>query len=173
MVWKTNLMVMRAIVPLVAMPIMMMVGQAGPAAAGEDLVVSYDQSQLLRMPRAVSEIIVGNPSIADVSIQSGNMLVVTGKTFGITNIIALDAEKNVIQDQRVVVERDERGIVNVSRAGLRKSFSCNPTCAPTITIGDEATFFNQVVQSSSSKMKFSETGSDGGGGAGGGGQGNQ
>ncbi len=163
MVRKAKFNRLRAIVPLVAMPVIMLAGQAGPAAATEDLVVRYDQSQLLRLPRAVSEIIVGNPSIADVTVQSGNMLVITGKTFGITNIFALDVEKNVIQDQRVVVERDERGIVNVSRAGLRKSFSCNPNCAPTITIGDEPTYFNQVVQSSSSKTKFSESGSDGGG----------
>ena len=150
--------------PLVALPIMIFGSHAGPASAADDLVVRYDQSQLLRMPRAVSEIIIGNPSIADVSVQAGNMLVVTGKTFGITNIIALDADKNVIQDQRIVVERDERGIVNVSRAGQRQSFSCTPTCAPTITIGDESTYFNQVVQSSSTKTKFSESGSDGGSG---------
>jgi len=136
------------------------------SAGANDLIVRYDQSQLLQMPRAVSEIIIGNPSIADVSVQSGNMLVVTGKTFGITNIIALDADKNVIQDQRVVVERDERGIVNVSRAGQRQSFSCTPNCAPTITIGDEPGYFNQVVQSSTTKTRFSETGSDGGAGGG-------
>ncbi|OYW57321.1 MAG: hypothetical protein B7Y80_12060 [Hyphomicrobium sp. 32-62-53] len=164
MLRKARMSVMRAVVPLVALPIMILSGQAGPAVAAEDLVVRYDQSQLLRLPRAVSEIIVGNPSIADVTVQSGNMLVITGKTFGITNIIALDGDKNVIQDQRVVVERDERGIVNISRAGLRKSFSCNPNCAPTITIGDEPGYFNQVVQSSSSKTKFSESGSDGGSG---------
>lgn len=167
MVRKAKKSLARAMVPLVAMPIMMLGGQAGPAGAAEDLIVRYDQSQLLRLPRAVSEIIVGNPSIADVTVQSGSMLVITGKTFGITNIIALDSDKNVIQDQRVVVERDERGVVNVSRAGLRKSFSCNPTCAPTITIGDEPGYFNQVVQSSSSKTKFSESGSDGSASAGG------
>jgi Flp pilus assembly secretin CpaC len=171
MVRKAKFNGLRAVVPLVAMPFLLLAGQAGPAAAHEDLVVRYDQSQLLRLPRTVSEIIVGNPSIADVTIQSGNMLVITGKTFGITNIIALDADKNVIQDQRVVVERDERGIVNVSRAGMRKSFSCSPNCAPTITIGDEQTFFNQVFQSSSTKTKFSESGSDGSGA--GGGQANQ
>jgi Flp pilus assembly secretin CpaC len=147
MLRKAKMSLVRAVVPLVAMPIMILASQAGPAAATEDLIVRYDQSQLLRLPRPVSEIIVGNPSIADVTVQSGNMLVITGKTFGITNIIAIDDDKNVIQDQRVVVERDERGIVNVSRAGLRKSFSCNPNCAPTITIGDEVTYFNQVVQS--------------------------
>ena len=79
---------------------------AAPAAQAEDLVVVYDQSQLLRLPRRAAEIIIGNPAIADVSIQTGDLLVVTGKTFGVTNIIALDAERNVIQDQRVVVKRD-------------------------------------------------------------------
>ena len=150
--------------PLVALPIMVFGGTTAPAQAADDLVVRYDQSQLLRMPRAVSEIIIGNPSIADVSVQSGNMLVITGKTFGITNIIALDADKNVIQDQRIVVERDERSIVNVSRAGLRQSFSCTPNCSPTLTIGDEAAFFDQVIKHSSTKTKFSESGSDGAGG---------
>ena len=75
------------------------------SAYAEDLIVKFDQSQILRLPRPAAEIIVGNPSIADVAIQSGNILVVTGKSFGITNIIALDAERNVIQDQRVAVRR--------------------------------------------------------------------
>jgi Flp pilus assembly secretin CpaC len=68
----------------------------GPATA-EDLIVKYDQSQILRMPGKVSEFIIGNPSIADVSIQSADVLVVTGKSFGITNVIALDAERKVIK----------------------------------------------------------------------------
>src|SRR5688572_12451594 len=76
---------------------------AAGAGKAEDLVVKYDQSQLLRLPRPAAEIIIGNPAIADISVQSGNLLVITGKTFGITNIIALDADRNVIQDQRVLV----------------------------------------------------------------------
>ena len=75
-------------------------------ASASDLVVAYDQSQLLRLPRPVASVIIGNPSIADVAIQGGNLLVVTGKTFGVTNIIALDAERNIIQDQSIVVQRD-------------------------------------------------------------------
>lgn len=134
-----------------------------PAAKADDLIVRYDQSQLLRMPRPVAEIIIGNSSIADVTVQGGNMLVITGKTFGITNIIALDAEKNVIQDQRVIVERDERSVVNLSRAGLRQSYSCTPNCSPTLTIGDDTAFFDQVAKHNSNKTKFSESGGEGGG----------
>ena len=70
--------------------------------------------------------------------QSSNLLVVTGKTFGITNIIALDADRKIIKDQRVIVERDEKRVVNLHKAGIRQSYSCTPNCSPTLTIGSGA-----------------------------------
>jgi len=127
---------------------------AGQARAS-DLIVSYDQSQLLRLPRPVSSVIIGNPSIADVAIQGGNLLVVTGKTFGVTNIIALDAEHNIIQDQRVVVQRDETRTVNLNKGSLRQSYSCTPDCSPTLTIGDEPAYFNMVKSHGEAKTSFS------------------
>jgi hypothetical protein len=130
-----------------------------PASAG-DLLVRYDQSQLLRLPRAASEVIVGNPSIADVALQDGNLLVVTGKTFGITNVIALDAEHNVIQDQRVMVERDDSRVVNLHKGSQRFTYACTPNCEPTLTIGDEDEFFTAVQKANSSKTKFSAGTSD-------------
>jgi hypothetical protein len=129
------------------------------ATAG-DLIVRYDQSQLLRLPRPAAQIIVGNPSIADVALQDGNLLVVTGKTFGITNIIALDSERNVIQDQRVMVERDDRKVVNLHKGSTRYTYACTPNCEPTLTIGDDKGFFDSVQSANSTKMKFSERASD-------------
>ena len=69
--------------------------------------------------------------------QSGNLLVITGKSFGITNVIALDANRNVIQDQRVLVKRDEGKVVNLHRGTDRQSYNCTPQCNPSIVIGDE------------------------------------
>ena len=43
------------------------------SAGAQELVVKFDQSQLLRLPRPVAEIVIGNPSIADVTVQSGNL----------------------------------------------------------------------------------------------------
>ncbi len=134
-----------------------------PQARANDLIVKYDQSQLLRLPRPAAEIIVGNPTIADVSIQGGDMLVVTGKSFGITNIIALDHERKVIQDQRVMVQRDEVKIVNLIKAGKRESYNCSPQCNPTITVGDEKEFFTATAASSDRKIKLSEGNAEGGG----------
>ncbi len=132
---------------------------AKQAFAG-DLVVRYDQSQLLRLPRAATEIIIGNPSIADVSLQGGNLLVVTGKTFGITNIIALDAERNIIQDQRVLVERDELAVVNLHKGSTRFTYSCTPNCEPNLTIGDDKIFFETVQKHNTDKTRFSEGAAD-------------
>ena len=95
-------------------------------ASAQDLVVKYDQSQLLRLPRPVAEIIVGNSSIVDITVQSGNLLVVTGKSFGITNVIALDQDRNVIQDQRIMVMREEAKALNLIKGGKRQSFNCSP-----------------------------------------------
>jgi hypothetical protein len=133
-------------------------------AEASDLIVRYDQSQLLRLPRAASEVIVGNPSIADVTLQDGNLLVVTGKTFGITNVIALDAQHNVIQDQRVMVERDDRKIVNLHKGSTRFTYACTPNCEPTLTIGDDKNFFDAVQQANSQKTRFSEGTNDSGNG---------
>lgn len=129
-------------------------------ARANDLIVRYDQSQLLRLPRPAADIIIGNPSIADVSIQGGNLLVVTGKTFGVTNIIALDGDRNVIQDQRVLVTRDEARTVNLMKGGARQSFSCTPNCSPTLTIGDDNQFFLQVSQHNTTKTRASESASE-------------
>ena len=138
-----------------------------PVARANDLIVKYDQSQLLRLPRPAAEIIIGNPTIADVSVQGGNLLVVTGKSFGITNIISLDAERNIIQDQRILVQRDDVRVVNLQKGSKRESYNCSPQCNPMITIGDDPAYFSSVAGNTERKLKSSENASEGGGGGGG------
>ena len=141
------------------------VALSSSGAAAQELIVKYDQSQLLRLPRPVAEIIVGNPSIADVTVQSGNLLVVTGKTFGITNVIALDSERNVIQDQRVMVMREEARVVNLQKGAKRETYNCTPNCNPSMVVGDDTTYFESVGRMSERKIKFSDTSADSGGAA--------
>jgi len=130
------------------------------SARANDLIVRYDQSQLLRLSRPVADVIIGNPSIADVTVQGGTLLVVTGKTFGVTNIIALDSDSNIIQDQRVVVQRDDESSVNLMKAATRQSYNCTPSCSPSLTIGDEATYFDTVSKHASTKTRFSDSTTD-------------
>ena len=134
------------------------------SAAAADMIVKIDQSALLRLPRPAADIIIGNPNIADVAIQGGNLLVVTGKSFGISNIIIMDADRNIIQDQRIMVERDVDKIVHVQKGTQRQSWNCTPQCNPTVTLGDDPAYFNQSLSNAASKIKNNEGAADGGGG---------
>ena len=61
------------------------------------------------------EIVVGNPSIADVSVQSGKVLVVTGKSFGETNLIVMDADGKVVVNRQLIVQEPRTGFVTMYR----------------------------------------------------------
>lgn len=127
-----------------------------PTSAAEDLIVNYDQSELYHLSRPAAQIIVGNPAIADIAVKSDRMLVVTGKTFGITNIIILDSEGKIIKNQRVLVRRDEAKVVNLQRGVNRQSYNCSPQCNPSIIIGDESAYFESISKASQNKIGFSE-----------------
>ena len=135
---------------------------AAPRAGANELIVKFDQSQIIKLPRPVTEIIIGNPMIADVAIQSQNMLVVTGKSFGLTNLIALDADRNVIIDQRVMVQRDNARLLFLSKGGKRETYNCAPQCNPTITIGDDSAFFDANARTSERKIRMIEGQTEGG-----------
>ena len=139
-----------------------LVASSPARAQSDELIVKYDQSQILKLPRPVAEIIIGNPMIADVAIQSANLLVITGKSFGVTNIIALDADRNVIQDQRVMVQLDHSRVVYLQKGGKRETYNCTPQCSPTVTVGDDTGFFGQVAKDASQKIRLIEGQTDGG-----------
>lgn len=141
---------------LLAVAVATPVSTPAGAASEDDLIVKYDQSELLPLPRPAAQIIVGNSAIADITVKSDRMLVVTGKTFGITNIIVLDGQNKIIKSQRVLVQRDEAKVVNLQRGTNRQSYNCSPQCNPSITVGDDRTYFESISSASQNKMGISE-----------------
>jgi hypothetical protein len=132
-----------------------------PAQPLSDIIVTYDQSQLLPLPAPAAEIIIGNPVIADVSVQSGDLLVITGKSFGITNMIALDAKRRVILERRILVKRDDARVVNLQRGDKgRQTYNCTPLCNPTVTIGDEPAYFDATMKAAEKKSGMSDKAAD-------------
>jgi Flp pilus assembly secretin CpaC len=127
-------------------------------AEPQDLVVKYDQSQIMLLPRPVGEIIIGNPMIAEIALRSSNTLVVTGKTFGVTNMIILDTDRNRMEERVITVVRDQTKIVSLSKAGKRESYNCSPQCNPALVIGDDPNYFDMVARLAEKKMKFSTEG---------------
>ncbi|HKS60693.1 MAG TPA: pilus assembly protein N-terminal domain-containing protein [Xanthobacteraceae bacterium] len=116
-----------------------------PALAAEaPLNIVLDQATIMRLPEKVSTIVVGNPLIADIAIQSGGLIVVTGKGFGATNLIVLDRAGAVLMERQVVVRGATDQTVSVYRGAERETYSCTPNCERRITLGDSAAFFTAV-----------------------------
>ncbi|MGI8525900.1 MAG: pilus assembly protein N-terminal domain-containing protein [Pseudolabrys sp.] len=116
------------------------------AAQGETVKINLDQAHVMRLPDRVSTIVIGNPLIADATLQAGGMLVVTGKGYGATNLLALDRSGRVVMDNVVQVAGPGRSDVIVMYKGVnRESYSCAPECLPRITLGDSNDFFAATV----------------------------
>src|SRR5436309_14136054 len=108
------------------------------AQAAEVLPVRVDQATLLKLPEKVATIVVGNPMIADVAVQSGGLVVVTGKGYGSTNLIMLDRAGTVLMERSIVVSGPTGPTVQVYRGVQRETYSCTPDCERRITHGYSA-----------------------------------
>jgi Flp pilus assembly secretin CpaC len=119
------------------------IGLAEPTV--DTIAVNVDQAKLVRLPGKVATIVVGNPLIADVTLQPGGMIVVTGKGYGATNFIALDRGGEILVDRQIQVEGPSDRLVTVYRGIERESYSCMPLCQRRVTLGDSDTYFTTTM----------------------------
>ncbi|QOZ31138.1 pilus assembly protein CpaC [Bradyrhizobium sp. CCBAU 53421] len=123
----------------------------GPALATaapdpDRIAVNVDQAKLVKLPGGIATIVVGNPLIADVTLQNGGVVVVTGKGYGATNFIALDRSGQVLVDRQIQVEGPTDQLVTVYRGIDRETYSCMPVCQRRITLGDGDTYFRATME---------------------------
>src|SRR5689334_23394734 len=124
------------------------IGLAEPTV--DTIAVNVDQAKLVRLPGKVATIVVGNPLIADVTLQPGGMVVVTGKGYGATNFIALDRTGDVLVDRQIQVAGPTDRLVTVYRGVERESYSCMPVCQRRVTLGDADTYFKSAIDQAGS-----------------------
>ncbi|WP_425337524.1 pilus assembly protein N-terminal domain-containing protein [Salinarimonas rosea] len=129
-----------------------------PAPAGgprETLTVFLDHAKVIRLPERTQTVIVGNPFIADVTVQRNGILVVTGKAYGATNLIALDAQGLLLAESMVSVQAPlEDSVVVVQRGLDRESYSCTPDCQPSLRLGDSDGYFGAVGGQATQRAGF-------------------
>jgi Flp pilus assembly secretin CpaC len=129
----------------VLLSIAFVVAAPGGANAAESVSVIVDQAKLMKLPERTSTVVIGNPLIADVTLQPGGLVVVTGKGYGSTNLVALDRGGNVLVDNIVQVEGPNEKLVTVYRGAKRETYSCMPDCQRRVTLGDGSEFFKTAV----------------------------
>lgn len=123
----------------------------GSAAFADPIDVIVDQATLVKLPEKVATLVVGNPLIADVSLQPGGAMIVTGKGYGATNVMAIDRGGAVLLDRMIQVEAPTEKLVTVFRGVNRETYSCTPVCQQHITLGDGNDYFKSTLDQAGSR----------------------
>jgi hypothetical protein len=128
------------------------VALASVPAHADEITVSVDEARIMKLPDRVATIVIGNPLIADAALQGGGVLVLTGKGFGSTNLLALDRAGKMVMNTNVqVVGPTSRELVVVYKGVERESYSCAPECERRLTLGDSPAYFGAILSQSGSR----------------------
>ena len=76
---------------------------------------------------------------------------ITGKSYGATNVIVLDKQGAVLNEQTVEVKEPIDPTVVVYRGVARETYSCTPECSRRITLGDDADYFKDTLEQSTTR----------------------
>ena len=125
------------------------IASTAPASARADddsaIVGVVDQARLVKIPSGTDTLIIGNSTIADVTLlKQKSLMVLTPKAFGETNFIALDANGNPLAESMIRVINSSNSVV-VQRGMDRQSYSCAPNCQPVERLGDDDKYLSAVA----------------------------
>lgn len=104
-----------------------------PAQAQQGpLDVPINQATQVQLRAPAGSVIVANPRIADVAVTDARTLFITGKSYGLTEIIAVDSLGRPLFRRQVIVSPGQTGSVRVWRGGEAVDVTCGTRCAPAV-----------------------------------------
>ena len=99
---------------------------AGRSRHRSDDEPGQDRQAVARRPTRSS---IGNPAIADASVQDASTIVLTGKGFGVTNLVVLDADGQPDRRRAGHGRRaHDASSVRIYRRAAVQTLSCTPYC---------------------------------------------
>lgn len=116
-----------------------------PVALADPFQVRVDQTVPLKLTAPANSVVIGNATVADVSVHDANTLLITGKAFGSTNITVLDRAGNTIYANQLVVGGEDATGLTIVRGGGTYSYSCVDKCRATPMVGDAPGHFSDVM----------------------------
>ncbi len=126
-----------------------------PAFSEETVDLVIDFAKILQLNEPISTLIIGNPGIADATIQDDQTIVLTGKAAGMTNLIAMNDEGKELANVLVRVASNVRRLTTVFYGSKRQTLSCAPTCEQVISVGDDKEKFETAKTQIESRQQFS------------------
>ena len=99
------------------------------AARAEAVSLPLHHAMRVTVNGAATAVVVGDPSVADVTVIDSRTLFITGRNYGGTNVIALNRYGQTVFAGDIVVVAPATA-VKVYRGGERTDLACAPACSP-------------------------------------------
>jgi Flp pilus assembly secretin CpaC len=125
-----------------------LVTAAGQASAEGGISILMNEAKIVKLARPADTIVVGNPQIADASVQDATTIVLTGRGFGVTNLVVLDQDGAPLVDEQIFVSRQDAKSVRIYRRATVQTLSCTPYC--------ESSYKSDAERTSESEMSISQ-----------------
>jgi pilus assembly protein CpaC len=93
---------------------------ATPAAGSDQFELPLNKTRPIELDRAVRDVIIGNPDVADVVVRAPGQVYLIGRSVGETNVFLVDARGALIRKLDVVVQPDGGAVEAAIRQLLPK-----------------------------------------------------
>ena len=137
----------------------MAVSICGFAHAQKNFTVEANKTKQLKVRGIADSVVIGDPRVADVgvhSVQGGNLIFITGRSFGTTNLLVFDAQGKQLYSGDIAVTTNTSNLVSVNRAGATNTYDCAPRCRSVLAIGDDFEYFTGVAQQNDTLQELNE-----------------
>ncbi len=131
-------------------------------ASAEQIWLTMDQVRPYKLDNPAQSIVVGNPAIADVTVQDNSNVLLFGKTPGLTNIYVFNDDGEAVKNLIIRVRTPSADMLTVHRGAARTTYNCTTNCEATVTVGDDTTIFSGVASQVQSKYSQATSLSQGG-----------
>ena len=139
---------MRMILSTAAFAIMLV-----SSAQAAQVWLTMDQVRPYRLEKPAQNIAVGNPAVADVTVQDNQNILLFGKAPGLTNIYLFDENGDTIDNLIIRVRSPNTDMLTYYRGTARTTYNCTTNCEATITVGDDQASFSNVSQQVQNKLR--------------------
>ena len=129
---------------------------ASLTAHADPFTVEIGKTKALKLKAEAASVAIGNPNVADIAVHDSNLMFVSGKTFGTTNLLIMDSDGKTIYSSDIVVTANTANLVTVNRAGADYTYDCAPTCRAGLAVGDAEDHYNKVFAQISQQKDLSE-----------------
>jgi pilus assembly protein CpaC len=126
-----------------------------PAGAAQ-FEIALNKTRAVELDRAVRDVIIGNPDIADIVVRAPGEVYLIGRAVGVTNVFLVDANGGLIRQLEVVVQPDGQSVQAALRDLLPKENLSAKGVGDSIVLSGIASTDAAAAQAQSIARRFVE-----------------